>query len=253
GEPSVLVADEPTTALDVTVQAQIVSVLRELSRKRNVASIVITHDLGLVAELVDRVMVMYAGRIVEETPVDDLFNEPAHPYTRALLRSRPTATEDSKRRLDAIPGLPPQSADAVPGCPFHPRCEFAGDSSIDRSICRTQRPVLKEVAPGRTAACHFVEEVMSTEDTQDLKKATIAQQAETAGEVVLNLQKVSKAYGPVKALNEVSLTLKRGETLGIAGESGCGKSTLARLAMGLVPPTSGKILVNNREISSLNG
>lgn len=257
GEPSVLVADEPTTALDVTVQAQIVSVLRELSRKHNVASIVITHDLGLVAELVDRVMVMYAGRIVEETPVADLFNKPAHPYTRALLRSRPTATEETKRRLDAIPGLPPQSADAVPGCPFHPRCEFATDrsmdSSIDRSICRTQRPVLKEVAPGRTAACHFVEEVMSAEDTQVAESATVAQRTQAPDEVVLNLQNVSKAYGPVKALNEVSLTLKRGETLGIAGESGCGKSTLARLAMGLVPPTSGKVLVNNREISSLKG
>lgn len=249
GEPSVLVADEPTTALDVTVQAQIVSVMRELSRKHNVASIVITHDLGLVAELVDRVMVMYAGRIVEETPVADLFNKPAHPYTRALLRSRPTATEDTKKRLDAIPGLPPQSSDAVPGCPFHPRCEFAKN----RDVCRTERPVLKEVAPGRTAACHFVEEVMSAVDTQVLEKVTVAQQAQTPDEVVLNLQNVSKAYGPVKALNEVSLSIRRGETLGIAGESGCGKSTLARLAMGLVPPTNGKVLVNNREISALKG
>ncbi|MBO6727782.1 MAG: ABC transporter ATP-binding protein [Rhizobiaceae bacterium] len=248
GEPSILVADEPTTALDVTVQAQIVSVMRELSRKHDVASVVITHDLGLVAELVDRVLVMYAGRIVEETPVVDLFENPGHPYTRALLKSRPTATEE-KGRLDAIPGLPPQSADAVSGCPFHPRCEFAKN----REICRAETPPLVEIGPNRRSACHFVDEVLAADTKRLPLAASAASDAEAGSDTVLELDNVSKTYGSVRALNEVSLTLARGETLGIAGESGCGKSTLARMAMGLAPPTSGRVLVNGREISALKG
>ena len=138
GEPSILIADEPTTALDVTVQAQIVALMRELTAQRHLASVLITHDLGLVAESVDRVLIMYAGRIVEETPVRDLFEGPAHPYTRALLESRP-AVGARRDRLSAIAGFPPTSADAVEGCAFHPRCTF----SRGRDICRTVRPALQ--------------------------------------------------------------------------------------------------------------
>ena len=248
GEPSIIVADEPTTALDVTVQAQIVELMRELSSKHQVASVVITHDLGLVAELADRVMVMYAGRIVEETPVADLFDRPAHPYTRALLRSRPSATDD-RGRMDAIPGLPPQSADSVPGCPFHPRCEF----TRNREVCRSEPPPLRVVSPGRRAACHFVEEVLSHVQPRASNAGSARRTVDAPDDFVLRLRDVRKVYGQVKALNGVSLEVMRGETLGIAGESGCGKSTLARVAMGLVSPTSGSVLVNGREISALKG
>ncbi|MCL4143653.1 UNVERIFIED_CONTAM: hypothetical protein GTU68_049315 [Idotea baltica] len=176
GEPSVLVADEPTTALDVTVQAQIVSVLRELSRKRNVASIVITHDLGLVAELVDRVMVMYAGRIVEETQVADLFNKPAHPYTRALLRSRPTATEAAhpdQRHKDkfVVSGSPPDPANIPSGCGFRLRCPLATE------ICAQKRPELQTVSGrGHQVACHFGDDLTSLDALSTLQTAELQPQ-----------------------------------------------------------------------------
>ncbi|MCC7170895.1 MAG: ABC transporter ATP-binding protein [Planctomycetes bacterium] len=121
GEPDLLIADEPTTALDVTVQAQVLDLLRELRRKRGMALLLITHDLGLVAEMASRVLVMYAGRIVEETPVVDLFERPQHPYTRALLAARPALAQPGAR-LQTIPGAVPQVAHYPSGCRFHPRC-----------------------------------------------------------------------------------------------------------------------------------
>ena len=245
--PAIVVADEPTTALDVTVQAQIVSLMGDLSTQRDLALILITHDLGLVAESVDRVMIMYAGRVVEETPVANLFDSPAHPYTRALLESRP-ATGARRGRLNAIPGFPPTSADAVSGCPFHPRCAF----SKDREICRTTRPALTEVAEGQRAACHFTDEVLATPvgatvQSEKTEKRAISQ------DVVLNLEGVRKSFGAVNALNGVDLQIHRGETLGIAGESGCGKSTLARVAMGLVAPTEGRVRIMDTDLAGLEG
>ncbi|MEV6669477.1 ABC transporter ATP-binding protein [Streptomyces sp. NPDC051162] len=152
-EPDLVIADEPTTALDVTVQAQVMDLLAELQREYDMGLVLITHDLGVVADVADKIAVMYAGRIVETAPVLDLYAAPAHPYTRGLLDSIPRLDRKGKQ-LYAIKGLPPNLTAIPPGCPFNPRCPRA------RDICRTDRPPLFTVAPGRTSACHFWKETL---------------------------------------------------------------------------------------------
>jgi oligopeptide transport system ATP-binding protein len=157
--PDLIIADEPTTALDVTVQAQVMDLLAELRRESGMGLVLITHDLGVVADVADKIAVMYAGRIVETAPVHDLYRAPAHPYTRGLLDSIPRLEDRNGRRLHAITGLPPVLTDIPRGCPFNPRCPLARDR------CRTESPPLYEVtdaagapAPGRGSACHFWKE-----------------------------------------------------------------------------------------------
>ncbi|MQA26291.1 MAG: ATP-binding cassette domain-containing protein [Micromonosporaceae bacterium] len=157
-DPAVLVADEPTTALDVTVQAQIMALLAELQRELNMALILITHDLGVVADVADRIAVMYAGRIVEHADVYSLYAAPAHPYTKGLLESIPRL-DHKGRRLTSIPGSPPSLTHIPPGCPFHPRCPYA------QPVCREESPH-DHLLPGghgsgRTSACHFAEDLLS--------------------------------------------------------------------------------------------
>ena len=153
-DPEVLIADEPTTALDVTVQAQIMGLLAELQHQRNMGLILITHDMGVVADVADRISVMYAGKVVEQAPVYDIYGRPAHPYTKALLESIPRL--DMKgRRLNVIRGLPPALTDIPAGCAFNPRCGYA------RDVCRQDPPPpAYQIAPHRTARCHFVREVL---------------------------------------------------------------------------------------------
>jgi oligopeptide/dipeptide ABC transporter ATP-binding protein len=151
--PDVLLADEPTTALDVTVQAQIMELLVELQRANAMALVLITHDLGVVADVADRIAVMYAGRVVESGAVRDLYRRPAHPYTQGLLRSVPRVDQKGKE-LTPIAGSPPDPAHIPPGCPFHPRCGYA------RQRCREEEPLLRTVGIGRVAACHYAEEVL---------------------------------------------------------------------------------------------
>ncbi|QNE83050.1 ATP-binding cassette domain-containing protein [Streptomyces rutgersensis] len=152
-EPKLIIADEPTTALDVTVQAQVMELLAELQREYNMGLILITHDLGVVADVADKIAVMYAGRIVETAPVDDIYRAPAHPYTRGLLDSIPRLDQKG-RELYAIKGLPPNLLAIPPGCAFHPRCPQA------REVCRTDVPPLYEVDPRRRSACHFWKETL---------------------------------------------------------------------------------------------
>src|SRR5690242_20751256 len=153
-EPRLLIADEPTTALDVTIQAQILDLMRELKQKTGAAIVLITHDLGVVAEMAERVVVMYAGRKVEEAPVEALFARPLHPYTRGLLDSMPRlgakgmrATEQRRQRLAEIPGTVPSLAEPIVGCAFAPRCAYA------TARCRTEAPPLEEKAAAHHAAC----------------------------------------------------------------------------------------------------
>jgi peptide/nickel transport system ATP-binding protein len=152
-DPKVLIADEPTTALDVTVQAQIMDLLLELKNERGMALILITHDLGVVAQVADRIAVMYAGRIVEQASVHDLYPRPAHPYTRALLQSMPRQHR-TDQPLTTIQGLPPNLLRIPPGCPFNPRCPIALD------LCREVIPPLTTLEGGRLSACHRTREVL---------------------------------------------------------------------------------------------
>jgi oligopeptide transport system ATP-binding protein len=154
-DPAVLIADEPTTALDVTVQAQIMTLLKDLQNERKMGLILITHDLGVVADVADRIAVMYAGRIVEQADVYDLYRQPGHPYTKGLLDSIPRLDQKGEV-LAAIGGLPPNLTRIPPGCPFNPRCVYVQD------VCRHDPPPpLREVAPHRRAACHFSELVLT--------------------------------------------------------------------------------------------
>ena len=151
-DPDLLIADEPTTALDVTVQAQILDLIRDLQNEFNSAVVMITHDLGVVAELADDVLVMYAGRVVEYGSADQLFNRPAHPYTWGLLGSIPRFDRPKGDRLLAIKGTPPSLINVPRGCPFNPRCEYAARNG---GLSEEVRPELVPVEPGHTVACHL--------------------------------------------------------------------------------------------------
>ncbi|MYV98224.1 ABC transporter ATP-binding protein [Streptomyces sp. SID3343] len=155
-DPELIIADEPTTALDVTVQAQVMDLLADLQRERNMGLILITHDLGVVADVADKIAVMYAGRIVEQAPVHELYRKPAHPYTKGLLESIPRL-DHKGRELYAIKGLPPNLMRIPSGCAFNPRCPYAQD------ICRSEVPPLFDISVGRGSACHFWETVVEGE------------------------------------------------------------------------------------------
>jgi oligopeptide/dipeptide ABC transporter ATP-binding protein len=156
-DPEVLIADEPTTALDVTVQAQIMRLLKQIQEERHMGLILITHDLGVVADVADEVAVMYAGQIVEQASIHDAFKRPAHPYTKALLRAIPRV-DTVGRELEVIPGLPPNPAALPGGCPFHPRCWAA-----EAEKCSTEVPEYEKVAEDHRAFCHFAKEVYRDE------------------------------------------------------------------------------------------
>jgi len=168
-EPELLIADEPTTALDVTVQAQIIELMKQLNRELGTAMMLITHNMALIASLCQRVVVMYAGRVVEEGPVEQIFNNPQHPYTWALLRSVPRVDEARKDRLVSIRGLPPDLVKSPPGCKFHPRCPFV----IDR--CKTEpEPRLEEVAVEQLARCWVLMRNVKDADIEAAKQSALS-------------------------------------------------------------------------------
>ncbi len=152
-DPELLIADEPTTALDVTIQAQILELIKDLKTRMGTSVILITHDLGVVAGMTDKIIVMYAGKVFEQAPTADLFATPANPYTKGLLKSVPDPAHEDGTELYQIPGLPPDVAHLPPGCPFAPRCERAED------ICRAEYPPFVEISPERRSLCHFAREV----------------------------------------------------------------------------------------------
>ncbi|TWF76216.1 peptide/nickel transport system ATP-binding protein [Pseudonocardia hierapolitana] len=270
-DPDLIIADEPTTALDVTVQAQVLEVLKTARAVTGAAIMLITHDLGVVAGTADRVMVMYAGRAVETAPVDELFARPRMPYTLGLLGSLPRLDADERRPLVPIEGQPPALTDMPPGCPFSPRCPLAVD------LCREVEPELAPVAGAdhrddehrddeHRAACHRSSE-LERRDAADVYGAepppgppeTPREQRDT----VLRVDGMIKHYpvstgtvfrrrvGTVHAVDGVGFDIRAGETLGLVGESGCGKTTTLMEILGLEAPERGTVEVLGRDVRTL--
>ena len=272
-DPALLIADEPTTALDVTIQAQILELIRELSRRTGTAVIIITHDLGVVAELAHRVVVMYAGRVVEQATTAALFAGPRHPYTRALLASIPKIEQQRGTRLTPIAGTVPDPLQLPPGCAFAPRCEFAA------APCGQRTPPLLAAGAGRLARCLLHDPATAAALPPAARAAMLetapadgtARSGEAAAirttpsgtaaaangdsadrgggaapfvrvrDLIMHFPVTAGVFrhvvGYVRAVDGVSFHIERAETLGLVGESGCGKSTTGRLLLRLLRAT----------------
>ncbi len=271
-DPTLLIADEPTTALDVTIQAQILDLIDDLRSRLHTAVILITHDMGVIAGRTDRVMVMYAGKIVEGAETDELYHRMRHPYSSALLQSIPKLDQDSTQRLYSIPGIPPDLAQTLDNCRFNPRCPNVTER------CRTEEPVLESeptVATHQFACFHPVgsedgQSVVALVATPEERKAALERAelrvAELATrEPLLEIEHLVKEFvvtsgaitqrkiGSVKAVSDVTFSLRQGETFGLVGESGCGKTTIGRLIVGLEKPNSGSIKFEGTEVTTLRG
>ena len=259
-DPDLLICDEPTTALDVTVQAQILDVLKTARDVTGAGVLIITHDLGVVAEFADRALVMYAGRAVEVASVATLYRDRQMPYTAGLLGSVPRLDAPQGARLVPIPGAPPSLASLPPGCPFAPRCPLAIDE------CRTAEPEPITVGPNHTAACIRTDQVAgrTAAEIYGVSTAPSTDVAPKDTPVVLRVENLAKTYkltkgvvlrrtiGEVRAVDGVSFELRQGRTLGIVGESGSGKSTTLHQILDLTAPQTGTIEVLGSDVSSLD-
>ncbi|WP_282781581.1 MULTISPECIES: ABC transporter ATP-binding protein [unclassified Nocardia] len=258
-DPELIICDEPTTALDVTVQKQILDLLRQARDITGAGVVMITHDMGIAATLADRVAVMYAGRIVETAPVAELFNAPRMPYTVGLLGSIPRMDGPARTPLIPIVGAPPAMHALPPGCTFAPRCPVSVDD------CRAAEPPLQDTEPGHRAACIRTAEVGSAElfaaYRRDIPEPE--HRSDTDSHVVLRVSDLKKTFpitkgvvfrrriGEVKAVDDISFEVRAGRTLALVGESGSGKSTTLTQIMDLVRPESGSIEILGRNVESL--
>ena len=264
-KPRILIADEPTTALDVTTQMQILDLIDELRDEYQMGVILITHDLGVVAGHTDRVAVMYAGRIVETAPTKTLFTEPKHRYTSSLMAALPERALAAGTKLFSIPGAPPSLTNLPKGCRFAARCLWATDE------CRASYPELGGDENHTFSCFHPVQEgdespavlqaMMDSGKAEDALDAT----GQISHEVLLDVKEASRVYessgsgffkrdkGVVSAVDRVSISVKKGETYGLVGESGCGKSTVGRLIAGLERPSGGAIELDGRDLAKLKG
>lgn len=259
GDPRIIIADEPTTALDVTMQAQILELLKETVERTGAALVLVTHNLGVVARYAQRIYVMYAGRIVESGTAGEIFAHPAHPYTRGLLAAIPRLDDPRDRRLVPIDGTPLNPRDMPKGCAFRERCRY----QCEKCVALEAHPALQDVAgrDGHQAACIRSLEALEQADA-DTDAQTVSRQ-KVLGKEVLSVNGLSVRF-PVRsgllqrakmhltAVDDVSFSIRKGETLGLVGESGCGKTTVARSVLQLLPrETEGSIIFEGRELSSL--
>lgn len=259
-DPDLIICDEPTTALDVTVQAQILDVLKTARDVTGAGVLIITHDLGVVAEFADRALVMYAGRAVEVAPVGTLYADRRMPYTAGLLGSVPRLDAPQGARLVPIPGAPPSLAALLEGCPFAPRCPLVIDD------CRTREPDLREIAADHAAACIRTDDVAgrSAAELYGVSTAPPDESAHGAGPAVLRVRDLVKTFpltkgivfrrriGEVRAVDGISFELHEGRTLAIVGESGSGKSTTLHQILELTAPQGGSIEVLGRDVAQLD-
>lgn len=260
-EPKLLIADEPTTALDVTIQAQILELMKELQRKKGTAILLITHDLGIVAETADRVAIMYAGRIVELASCVQVLSNPAHPYTVRLLQSLPSG-DQRDRALQTIEGRVPPAHRYPQGCRFADRCHMV------QPACRTIDPALLPIEKGHTAACILYDERLQGRPIDPVEvRMPLPPRPRTndlvAEEALLRIEGLKvhfpirrgifkRVIGHVKAVDGVDLTIAKGKTLALVGESGCGKTTLGKALLQLIRPTAGRVLVDGQDLTALD-
>ncbi len=260
-EPQLLIADEPTTALDVTIQAQVLELLRSLQRARAMSMLLITHDLGVVAETAHRVGVMYAGQLVEVADCEDFFAQPLHPYTRKLFASLPARVKRG-RALSVIGGSVPSLAQHFEGCRFVDRCDFA------RPECRSVPPGLTERSAGRSVRCHWYSGVLGTDgppalaagtDSEPTAVSEVRAAAETRTNALLTVNDLRvhfpihrgvlrRIVGYVRAVDGVSISIPPGRTLALVGESGCGKTTVGKGVLQLLTPTGGEVIFDGQDL-----
>ena len=253
-KPDILIADEPTTALDVTIQAQILALLKKIQRIHHMSLLLITHDLGVVKAMADRVCVMYAGQVVEQATVEDFFSQVGHPYVQQLLASLPSFAK-REEKLSVITGSVP-TLDALPtGCRFHPRCLYAYDR------CQNEEPQLQEVH-GRIIRCHLYPEIKQLPVLE--KNKIVWNVASDQAETIFSVTDLSVHFEQkkgifsrkkvvFKAVDRLSFRLQQGKTLALVGESGCGKTTASRALLRLLPVTGGEIIYRDQNILSLGG
>ena len=257
GRPRLLIADEPTTALDVTIQAQVLQLMKQLQQQTGMAILLITHDLGVVAEVADRVGIMYAGEIVETADVADFFSQPRHPYSQRLFEALPTP-QKRNRPLQAIEGqVPPLNAE-FGGCRFVDRCPYA------QTLCREQIPQWRG-DQNSGYRCHF-EDAGSSDAvaTEEFELAEESIQGDTRAQALLDVTDLKvwfpirkgvfhRTVGHVRAVDGVDLNLSTGKTLALVGESGCGKTTAGKGILQLIRPTAGSVMFNGEELTQLKG
>lgn len=267
GEPDLLIADEPTTALDVTIQLQVLELLRDLQRRNDMSILLITHDLGVVAKMADHVAVMYAGQIVEQADCDGFFSAPKHPYSQKLFDSLPTMAKRGQR-LAVIPGFVPSLTTDFTGCRFEPRCDKAMD------ICRHGRPQWQDTADRNGVRCFLYGDANKTIklSSKDLSRQAPQKTVETCApeeniaqpdEGLLKVKALKvhfpiykgvlkRIVGYVRAVDDISLTINRGRTLALVGESGCGKTTVGKGILQLIKPTQGDVLLKDRDLTKMD-